>query len=215
MKQILYISFLLHTILSFGQQIYKVSGVVKYSFATLPGANVVIDGTNKGTLTDFNGKYSIDVKPNEFLVFSYVGMKSQRIKADINNINVQLQEIEPLKEEYGPAYYPTLKRDDLAIKIVSKKDILKIDNPKYDFNKNAKNNVFVIFISELTHYDFHREDLEFQQKYNVKYSLIGNQKIDYVLKYNKLTFKYLKKKYKKTWQAEIRKDAVGLEKQLY
>jgi uncharacterized protein YbaA (DUF1428 family) len=214
MKQILYISFLLYTILSCGQQIYKVNGVVKDSFGTLPGANVIIDGTNKGTLTDFNGKYSIDVKPNEFLVFSYVGMKSQRIKAEINNINVQLQEIEPLKEEYGPAYYPTPKRHDLAITIVSKKDIVHADNPKYNFNKNAKKNVFVIFVSELTTYDFSKEDLEFQENYNIKYSIIGNLKNAYLVRYNRFTFKYLRKKYKKKWHTKIRKDAVGLEKAL-
>ena len=33
---------------------------------------------------------------------------------------------------------------------------------------------------------------------------------DYLKKYNKLTFKHLKKRYKKSWLLEIRKDAVGL-----
>jgi hypothetical protein len=43
--------------------------------------------------------------------------------------------------------------------------------------------------------------------------LIGSYKNDYLKKYNKLTFKHLKKKYKKTWLTEIRKDAVGLKKE--
>ena len=34
--------------------------------------------------------------------------------------------------------------------------------------------------------------------------------IEYVKTYNKLTFKYLKKKYNKVWQSEIKKDAIGL-----
>lgn len=213
MRQIIYISFLLFGLLSFGQQ-NIVSGIVKDSIGqVIPGVNIIIEGTNRSTNTDFDGKYSINASPNNFLVFSFVGMKTQRIIADKNEINVQLQESVPLKEEFGPD--PPRKRfDQTTIALVTKEDIENIDNPKYNFNKNEKNNVFVIFISELTHYDFHKEDIEFQQKYNVKYSLIGNQKIDYVLKYNKLTFKYLKKKYKKTWLTEIRKDAVGLEKYL-
>ena len=73
--------------------------------------------------------------------------------------------------------------------------------------------MFIIFVSGLTSYDFNKEDIAFQQKYNVKYSLIGSYKIDFLTKYNKLTFEHLKKKYKKSWLAEIRKDAVGLKKE--
>jgi len=72
--------------------------------------------------------------------------------------------------------------------IVTKKDIKNADNPKYNFKKNAKNNVFVIYVSDLASYDFNKEDLEFQQKYNVKYSLIGSYKNEYLTKYNNLTF---------------------------
>lgn len=41
-----------------------VSGVVTEadSGMPIPGANVVVKGTNQGTVTDFDGKYSIDVK---------------------------------------------------------------------------------------------------------------------------------------------------------
>lgn len=208
---------LILALLIFSQLIFSqqniVSGIVKDSIGKIIiGANIIVEGTNRVTNTDFDGKYTIKANPNNFLVFSFIGMKTQRIIADKNKIDVQLQEIEPLKEEVGPAYYPPKPKRIDPTTIVIKKDIENVDNPKYNFNKNAQHNVFIIFISESTSYDFNKEDLEFQQKYNVKYSLIGNQKIDYLIKYNKLTFRYLKKKYKKTWQAKIRKDAVGLEK---
>jgi len=112
----------------------------------------------------------------------------------------------------APPYHTKTKRIEATI-IVTKKDIKNADNPKYNFKKNAKNNVFVIYVSDLASYDFNKEDLEFQQKYNVKYSLIGSYKNEYLTKYNNLTFSYLKNKYKKTWLAEIRKDAVGLIKE--
>lgn len=205
-------------LLFFSQLIFSqqniVSGIIKDSIGEIIiGANVIVEGTNRHTNTDLDGKYSIKANPNNFLVFSFTGKKNRRIIADKNVINVQLLESEPIKGEHKPAYYPKLKKSNPAT-IVTKKDIQNIDNPKYNFNKNAKNNVFVIFLSELTSYDFNKEDLEFQQKYNVKYSLTGDLKINYLIKYNELTFKHLKEKYNRTWQAEIRKDAVGLEKQL-
>ncbi|NLR91691.1 MULTISPECIES: SusC/RagA family TonB-linked outer membrane protein [Flammeovirga] len=48
--------------------------------STLPGVSVLIKGTTKGAITDFDGKFSIP-KPNQgdVIVFTYVGMKSQEI----------------------------------------------------------------------------------------------------------------------------------------
>ena len=211
MKQILYIQFLFFSILSFGQEVV-VSGFVinKKKGEPIAGATVLINKTQNGITTDFDGKYSLKTTLSDTLVFSFVGMKMQKIKVDKKEINIELEEVE-LKEEVGPPYYPKSKRLE-ATTIVSKEDIENADNPKYNFKKNAKNNVFVIFVSELTSYNLNKEDLEFEQKHNVKYSLIGSYKYNYLKKYNKLTFKYLKKKYKKSWLKEIRKDAVGLKK---
>ena len=214
MKNLLYILFFHFTLLSFGQEV-TVRGKVtdQKTGEPIPGATVIIDKTNKGSQTDFDGKYSIIAKSNDSLVFSFVGMKTQKIKVDKQEVQVKLFEIDPIHESFDPAYYtPRIKKLE-ATTIVTKKDIENIDNPKYNFKKNAKNNVFVIYVSELTFYDFNKEDIEFQQKYNVKYSLIGSYKNDYLKKYNKLTFKHLKKKYKKSWLKEIRKDAVGLKKE--
>jgi hypothetical protein len=198
----------LFTQVNFAQE-RKVYGIVKDSLGTLPGANVQIEGTNRGTTTDFDGKYSIKVNSNEFLIFSFIGKKNHRIIADKNEINIQLNDDGvKLIETFGPAYYPKIKRIDATQ--ITKKDIENADNPKYNFKKNAKNNIFLIFVSDLTSYDFNKEDIKFQQKFNIKYSLTGNYKIDYLTKSNRLTFKHLKKKNKKTWQTEIRKDAIGL-----
>ena len=210
MNKIVYILILLFSVLAFGQEVV-VSGKVtnEKTGEPIPGATISMYKKNKGSQTDFEGNYSIIANFNDTLVFSFVGMKTQKIKADKEEINVQFLESETLKESVGPPYYPKTERLEVTT-IVTREDIENADNPKYNFKKNAKNNVFVIFASELTSYDFNKEDIEFQQKYNVKYSLIGSYKIDYLIKYNKLTFKYLKKKYKKTWLKEIRKDAVGL-----
>ena len=43
---------------SFAQE-KTITGVVSDATGTLPGANVVVRGTNKGVQTDIDGKYSI------------------------------------------------------------------------------------------------------------------------------------------------------------
>ncbi|HLN96657.1 MAG TPA: von Willebrand factor type A domain-containing protein, partial [Flavobacterium sp.] len=45
----------------------------------LPGASVVVKGTNRGTQTDFDGKFSIKAQKGERLVFSFLGMESQTV----------------------------------------------------------------------------------------------------------------------------------------
>lgn len=54
---------------------------------TLPGVNVLLKGTNIGTVTDMDGKYSITV-PNSTgtLVFSFIGFSSQEIPISGRNI---------------------------------------------------------------------------------------------------------------------------------
>ncbi|WP_159522458.1 TonB-dependent receptor [Sunxiuqinia indica] len=60
----------------------------------LPGVTVVIKGTTKGTITDSNGNYELtNVSPNQVLVFSFVGMRSQEIPVKgKQQINVMLGE---------------------------------------------------------------------------------------------------------------------------
>ena len=56
-----------------------ISGTVtsKSDESTLPGVSVVVQGTTKGTETDFDGKYTIKASEGEILSFSYLGMKTK------------------------------------------------------------------------------------------------------------------------------------------
>jgi outer membrane receptor for ferrienterochelin and colicin len=56
-----------------------------------PGVNVVIKGTNKGTQTDFDGKFKIQAKQGEILLFSFLGMKNTERPAS-ENMNIKLQD---------------------------------------------------------------------------------------------------------------------------
>ncbi len=209
MKKIIYILLLLFPLVSFGQEIIHGLVINKSTREPIYDAVIRVYKKNIGTQTDFEGKYLIKATLNDTLVVSSVAMKTQMVKVNQKEMNFELEEI-ILEEEYGPP--GDFKYKDLEERTpIKREDIENANNPKYNFKKNAKKNVFVIFVAALTVDEFNPKDLSFQEKYNVKYSLAGSYKIDYVKAYNKLTFKYLKKKYKKSWLTEIRKDAIGLE----
>lgn len=74
---------------SISQQAKKVTGTVTDAKGEpLLGVNVVVKGTTNGTITDLDGKYSLEVEPNSILVVSYIGYVSQQIPASGEVVNV-------------------------------------------------------------------------------------------------------------------------------
>lgn len=58
----------------------------------LPGASIVVKGTSRGTQTDLDGKYSVEVTIGETLEFSFLGMNVKEIKVGTpDTINVSLE----------------------------------------------------------------------------------------------------------------------------
>jgi hypothetical protein len=59
----------------------------------LPGVNIIIEGTNIGTQSDFDGNYSLEIEPNQTLQFSYIGFTTKSISvSNISNyIDVNLE----------------------------------------------------------------------------------------------------------------------------
>ncbi|MBP6040320.1 MAG: SusC/RagA family TonB-linked outer membrane protein [Flavobacterium sp.] len=78
------------TQITFAQE-RAVSGTVSDNAGQpLPGVSVLVKGTKTGTQTDFDGKFSIKATPSQTLVFSYIGMKTQEVKAANASVNVKL-----------------------------------------------------------------------------------------------------------------------------
>ncbi len=69
----------LFSVHSFAQ--VQVSGTIRDNTGELlPGVSIQVKGTSQGTVTDFNGRYSMNVTDNQsVLVFSFVGMETQEI----------------------------------------------------------------------------------------------------------------------------------------
>jgi len=84
---------------SFAQE-KTVTGTVSDKSGTLPGANVVVKGTNRSAQTDFDGKYSIKAKTGEVLVISFTGYTNQNVTVGAaSNYNVTLVESSVKLEE--------------------------------------------------------------------------------------------------------------------
>ena len=77
----------------------------------LPGASVIIEGTSRGTQTDFDGNFSIEASSTETLVISYVGFKNLRKKiGSATQFSLALQaDSESLDEVIVTAYGTTTK----------------------------------------------------------------------------------------------------------
>lgn len=96
----------------------QITGKVNDAATTegLPGVNVVIKGSQTGTVTDANGSYSLDIPDaGAVLVFSYVGYLSQEVDAGIKSvIDVQLAADSKSLSEVVVVGYGTQKKVNLT-----------------------------------------------------------------------------------------------------
>ncbi len=85
--------------ISFAQE-KTVSGTVSETSGVLPGVSVSIKGTNQGTETDFDGKYSIKANTGAVLVFRYLGYATvEKTVGNSETINVTMVQDENVLEE--------------------------------------------------------------------------------------------------------------------
>ena len=96
--------------ISFAQQ-KTISGSVSDESGALPGVSILIKGTNTGTETDFDGKYSIKASAGQTLVFRYLGYKVVQKKiGSASTINVSLEVDSSVLEEIVITGYTTTSK---------------------------------------------------------------------------------------------------------
>ena len=104
-------------------QEWRVTGVVTDAEYKDPlvGVNVIVQGlAGVGTVTDFDGRFSINVPAGKALSFSYIGYKDQIIAVSSNTtLNVVLQSDTKLLEEMVVIGYGTMKKSDLTGAVTS------------------------------------------------------------------------------------------------
>ena len=118
-KTMFFAFFLLCSTVMMAQQ--KVSGtVLDQAGEPLIGVSVLEAGTTNGIVTDFDGNFTLTVKPGAQLTFSYIGYVSQTLRA-ANGMKVTLEEDNKVLNEVVVVGYGTMRRKDVTSSITTVK----------------------------------------------------------------------------------------------
>ena len=101
---------------SSSQQKKTITGtIVDPSGMPVIGANVMVKGTTNGTITDMDGKFSLEVPKESMLVVSYIGYANQEIKvSNQTNLSIALKEYAEALDELVVVGYGTQKKINLT-----------------------------------------------------------------------------------------------------
>ena len=95
----------------FAQSI-TVNGVVKDKTGeSIIGANVLVKGTTNGTITDFDGNFTLQANKGDIIVISFIGYQSQELPASAQ-MNVVLSDDTQILEDVVVIGYGTVKKSD-------------------------------------------------------------------------------------------------------
>jgi len=108
--------------------------VVDEDNVPLLGATIAVQGTNRGTQTDFDGNFSINATPGEVLEFSYVGYVKREITVgSASFINVVLTADNTLEEVVVVAYGAQRKSSvTSSVSTVKAEDLAQVPLPTFD-----------------------------------------------------------------------------------
>ena len=121
MKLLVLLAFACAWATTFAQNGIAVSGIVKDEVESLPGVSVTVKGTTIGTITDIDGRFTLNV-PNDkaVLTFSYVGYDAQNVTVGSTRaFNITMKSDNQLLDEVVVIGYGTVRRKDLTGSTVS------------------------------------------------------------------------------------------------
>jgi len=122
------LTFLFLTQVIYAQNI-SVRGVVtsKTDGEPIIGASVIQTGTANGTITDYNGNFTLTAPAGSSLVVSYIGFKTITVQATAS-LNIVMEEDTKLLDEVVVTGYMSEKKADLtgSVSVVKMKDITSI-----------------------------------------------------------------------------------------
>ncbi|MFC2109896.1 SusC/RagA family TonB-linked outer membrane protein [Bacteroidota bacterium] len=134
---------------TYAQSITVEGNVNDESGVPLPGVTIIVEGTSQGTLTDFNGYYTLSVPSgNAKIVFSYIGMKT--ITELVNNrttINAVLKEnFEQLESVIVVAYGTSTKEAYTGAAAIVDNETIE-DRPVSSFEKALQGTTAGLMVS--------------------------------------------------------------------
>lgn len=113
----------------------KISGKVNDAAGNgVPGATVIVKGTNLGTSSDANGSFSINASPNNTLIISSIGFKSQEIiVGNRTTINVSMVDDAAALQEVIVTGYQTLRKKDItgAVTVINTDELKTVKSSSF------------------------------------------------------------------------------------
>lgn len=116
----------------------------------LPGVTVSVKGTAKGTSTDATGTYQLSAAPGAILVFSYIGYKTQELKAGGTTLNVQLEADNTSLNEVVVVAYGSQEKKDLTGSVTSLPAKSVQDLPVTSIDQKLAGQVAGVQVSNIT-----------------------------------------------------------------
>lgn len=148
----------------------QVNGTVKDTTGEpMIGVNVLVKGTTNGTITDFDGNFSLsDVKDSDILSVTYIGYVTQEVKVgNQKTINVVLKEDTETLDEVVVIGYGVVKKRDLTGSVSSVKSA--------DLQKVASNNAMTAMQAKVPGLDIQQSSGEAGS--GISMTLRGNRSI--------------------------------------
>ena len=103
---------------AFAQQIAVKGHVKDTTGEPVIGANVLVKGTTNGTITDFDGNFTLNAPKDAILTISFVGYKQAEVKA-APSVQVTLQDDSQLLSDVVVIGYGSVKKSDLSGSVVA------------------------------------------------------------------------------------------------
>ena len=112
---------MLLTLWGFGQNVNLQGTVIDDSGSPIPGVSVSVEETTIGTVTDFDGKFDLEVpQGSEILVFSFVGMEVQKVEiGSQTTFNITMKPDVVGLDEVVVVGYGTIKKSDISGSVAS------------------------------------------------------------------------------------------------
>ncbi|MFZ5939236.1 MAG: SusC/RagA family TonB-linked outer membrane protein [Bacteroidota bacterium] len=120
MKKLFFLLFIFSATLLSAQQTTITGNVTDQNGMGIPGVSILVKGTQQGTITDFNGDYTLTAPSEATLVFSFIGYKTvEEALGGRTVVNLQMQEEAIGMEEVVVVGYGTAKVKDVTGSIVT------------------------------------------------------------------------------------------------
>ncbi|MFV8372264.1 SusC/RagA family TonB-linked outer membrane protein [Flavobacterium sp. LB2P74] len=89
----------------------------------LPGVNVLVKGSKKGIVTDFDGRFSIKASVGDVVEFSYIGLETQEVTLkNYNKLDIKLQSSAMQLEDLVVVGYGSKRKKDVTGAVTSVKN---------------------------------------------------------------------------------------------